>query len=375
MSVRTETELIQEIERLRAALGAREREAALKERQLERYAADLRETFKQERTRAQELQRSYTATVSALSNAVEARDAYTGQHAERVAAYGMEIARVAGLPLDDVTHLQFGFLLHDIGKVAIPDAILYKPDRLTDEERALIEQHPVIGAEIVGRVEFLSGSVEVVRSHHERWDGAGISRRARRRGDPARGARVRCRRRARRADDRPSVPAQVELRGRAGDDHLRVRHPFRPAGDRGVQLDRRPPVRGDRSTDLMSGVLIVDDDEFIRKLIATTLEDVARLELHEAGDGLEAVEVARREHPRLVFLDVDMPGLNGIETCRRLRDDEATGSATIVMLTAAHGDGVEALAEEAGADLFLTKPFSPLDLLRLVDRLDGEQQL
>jgi putative nucleotidyltransferase with HDIG domain len=173
MSVRTETELIQEIERLRAALGAREREAALKERQLERYAADLRETFKQERTRAQELQRSYTATVSALSNAVEARDAYTGQHAERVAAYGMEIARVAGLPLDDVTHLQFGFLLHDIGKVAIPDAILYKPDRLTDEERALIEQHPVIGAEIVGRVEFLSGSVEVVRSHHERWDGRG----------------------------------------------------------------------------------------------------------------------------------------------------------------------------------------------------------
>jgi cyclic di-GMP phosphodiesterase len=173
MSVRPETELIQEIERLRAALSAREREAALKERQLERYAADLRDTFKQERTRALELERSYTATVSALSNAVEARDAYTGQHAERVAAYGMEIARVVGLGVDDAPRLQFGFLLHDIGKVAIPDAILYKPDRLTDEERALIEQHPLIGAEIVGRVEFLSGCVEVVRWHHERWDGHG----------------------------------------------------------------------------------------------------------------------------------------------------------------------------------------------------------
>jgi CheY-like chemotaxis protein len=125
----------------------------------------------------------------------------------------------------------------------------------------------------------------------------------------------------------------------------------------------------------MSGVLIVDDDEFIRKLIATTLEDVARLELHEAADGLEAVEVARREHPRLVFLDVDMPGRNGIEVCRELREDEGTSDATIVMLTAAQGDGVEALAEHAGADLFLTKPFSPLDLLRLVDRLGGEQQL
>ena len=125
----------------------------------------------------------------------------------------------------------------------------------------------------------------------------------------------------------------------------------------------------------MSGVLIVDDDEFIRKLIATTLEDVARLELHEAADGIEAIEVARRERPRLVFLDVDMPGVDGIDACRRLREDQATSDATIVILTAAHGDGVEAQAEEAGADLFLTKPFSPLDLLRLVDRLGEQRQL
>ncbi len=173
MSVRSETELVQEIERLREALGAREREAAEKERQLERYAADLRETFKRERARSQELRSSYTATVSALSNAVEARDAYTGAHAERVAAYGIEIAGAAGLPAADVPRLEFGFLLHDIGKVAIPDAILYKPEALTVEERALMEQHPLIGAQIVGRIEFLSGAVEVVRSHHERWDGRG----------------------------------------------------------------------------------------------------------------------------------------------------------------------------------------------------------
>jgi two-component system chemotaxis response regulator CheY len=125
----------------------------------------------------------------------------------------------------------------------------------------------------------------------------------------------------------------------------------------------------------VSGVLIVDDDEFIRKLIATTLEDVARLELYEASDGAEAIEVALRERPKLVFLDVDMPVLGGIEACRRLREEDATSGATIVMLTAAHGDGVEAQAEEAGADLFLTKPFSPLDLLRLVDRLGEQQQL
>ena len=121
-------------------------------------------------------------------------------------------------------------------------------------------------------------------------------------------------------------------------------------------------------------VLIVDDDRFIRRLIATTLEDVAQLDLHEAGNGLEALEIARREHPALVFLDIDVPSLDGIEACRLLREEQGTSASTIVMLTATHADGLERGAEQAGADLFLTKPFSPLELLRLVDRLGGDDQ-
>ena len=120
---------------------------------------------------------------------------------------------------------------------------------------------------------------------------------------------------------------------------------------------------------MIHAVLIVDDDQFIRKLIATTLEDVSEFELHEASDGVEALEVARQARPSLVFLDVDMPRLGGIETCRQLRQDDVTAGATIVMLTAAHGDSVESDAEQAGADMFLTKPFSPLELLRLVEQL------
>jgi CheY-like chemotaxis protein len=121
-------------------------------------------------------------------------------------------------------------------------------------------------------------------------------------------------------------------------------------------------------------VLVVDDDPFIRKLIATTLEDVAEFDLHEAQDGLEALEVAERERPALIFLDVDMPGLDGIEACRRLREAAPARPPTIVMLTAAHGDSVERESEDAGADLFLTKPFSPLELLRLVDRLGRQRR-
>ncbi len=116
-------------------------------------------------------------------------------------------------------------------------------------------------------------------------------------------------------------------------------------------------------------VLIVDDDPFIRKLILTTLEGVSSFELHEARDGEEAVQTALRESPRLVFLDIDMPNLDGIEACRRMRAVPAMTGAKIVMLTATVEASARDRAQEAGADFFLTKPFSPLDLLRLVAEL------
>ena len=117
--------------------------------------------------------RSYIATVRALSNAVEARDAYTGKHAERVAAYGMELAGAAGLEAADSPQIEFGFLLHDVGKVAVPDAILFKSSSLTEEEYALVRRHPIIGSEILRDVDFLGEGKLVVRHHHERWDGSG----------------------------------------------------------------------------------------------------------------------------------------------------------------------------------------------------------
>src|SRR3954451_6874313 len=174
-----------EISVLQERLATVERSAAQKEQQLERYAADLRETFKRERERRHELRRSYMATVRALCNAVEARDAYTGKHAERVAAYGMEIAKVLDAPFSEDPEVEFGFLLHDVGKVAVPfllhaagtaaapDSILWKPEPLTPEERTLMERHPLVGWEILREIDFLGEAKLVVRHHHERWDGAG----------------------------------------------------------------------------------------------------------------------------------------------------------------------------------------------------------
>jgi HD-GYP domain-containing protein (c-di-GMP phosphodiesterase class II) len=145
-------ELREELARLRASLAARDREAH--ERELA-------------------LRASYESTVRALAEAVEARDAYTARHAERVAAYGLEIARACGMDAEHDPDLEFGFLLHDIGKIGISDAILYKPGRLTTDERDAMRRHPVIGEEIVRGIDFLTGARQVVRSHHERWDGDG----------------------------------------------------------------------------------------------------------------------------------------------------------------------------------------------------------
>ncbi len=116
-------------------------------------------------------------------------------------------------------------------------------------------------------------------------------------------------------------------------------------------------------------VLIAEDEALIRLDLAEMLREEGYEIVGEAGDGEEAVEAARSAQPSIVFLDIDMPRLNGIEACRRMRSEPGTAEATIVMLTGDSGDVVERGAQDAGADLFLTKPFSPLHLLRLVDRI------
>ncbi len=171
--VGTEQQLRSRIEELEAELDRRVADDEEKELQLQRYAADLRETFMQERNRSDELRRSYMLTVRALASAVEARDAYTGRHAERVAAYSLALGSAYGMPISDEPQIEFGFLLHDVGKVAVPDAILFKPGPLTAAERLVMQQHPVTGSEIVREIDFLGAARDVIRSHHERWDGTG----------------------------------------------------------------------------------------------------------------------------------------------------------------------------------------------------------
>jgi two-component system phosphate regulon response regulator PhoB len=114
-------------------------------------------------------------------------------------------------------------------------------------------------------------------------------------------------------------------------------------------------------------ILIVDDEDSIRRLVAVTLQG-GDYDVLLARDGVEALEVALRERPVLVLLDVSMPGLDGVEVCRRIKADPTLRGATVVMLTAQAQADVQRRATAAGADAFLTKPFSPLQVLELVER-------
>jgi putative nucleotidyltransferase with HDIG domain len=105
---------------------------------------------------------------------LELKDPYTRGHSERVASYALELARKIGrFSAEELKDFNYACLLHDIGKIHIPDQILMKPDRLNENEYEIIKSHPVVGAEVISKVVGFKNSIEVIRSHHERWDGKG----------------------------------------------------------------------------------------------------------------------------------------------------------------------------------------------------------
>jgi HD-GYP domain-containing protein (c-di-GMP phosphodiesterase class II) len=119
------------------------------------------------------LEQGYLETIVALANSIDSKDAYTRGHSQRVGDVAVEIGRELSLPERQLKQLQYGGILHDIGKIGIAESILCKQSRLTDAEMDIMREHPGIGDSIIGAVSFLTGVRACVRNHHERWDGTG----------------------------------------------------------------------------------------------------------------------------------------------------------------------------------------------------------
>jgi putative nucleotidyltransferase with HDIG domain len=142
-----------------------------------RYENHLEELVKQRTAELHKalgsIEDAYRSTLKALTAALEARDSETHGHSERVVSYSLRLGREYGLDERQMKSLEFGSLLHDIGKIGVPDSILRKPAKLTDEEWVRMREHPLHGQQILRGIEFLEGAARVVAQHHEKWDGSG----------------------------------------------------------------------------------------------------------------------------------------------------------------------------------------------------------
>lgn len=144
------------------------------------FARELGELYRAERSRSAELQQvleslqeSYLATMKSLAQVIEAKDRTTRGHLDRTQAYGLALARRIDAGLVASPTLGYGFFLHDIGKVGVPEHILCKQGPLSGDEWDVMRRHPLVGAQIVTPIAFLSEAVELIRHHHERFDGDG----------------------------------------------------------------------------------------------------------------------------------------------------------------------------------------------------------
>ena len=181
------------------------------------------------------LAEAYDETLAGWAAALDIRDHSTGENTARVTALAVDLGRRLGLSDDEIEQLRRGAILHDIGKMALPDRVLSKPGPLDEEEWALMRQHPDLAVQMLTDVSFLAPAMVVPAAHHERWDG--VPARPRRGGDPVLRAGVRGGRRLRRADVGPHVPE-------AGDEGRGAR-PHRPGSRRALRSGRRARVRGD----------------------------------------------------------------------------------------------------------------------------------
>jgi putative two-component system response regulator len=312
---------------------------------------------------------------SALANAIEARDEYLHGHCERLAGLAVRVGELLGLPAEEVETLRLGAILHDVGKIGIPDRVLLKPGALNEEERRIVETHPEIGDKLLEPLDLLAGARPIVRHHHERWDGNGYPDRLSATAIPL-GARI-----VAVADSvevmssrqlyrQPRTTEQIveelhEWRGTQWDPEIvdlvlgLIASGELALGADGLHMLEQTPV--EISLPGFSVLLVEDDDEhalLVTEALERALEGAI---VSRVGSVAGAAELSNGSTWSLAVVDHKLSDGLGMQVLDTLRANDPT--MPIVMLT---GQGSEEMAIEAfrhGASDYVVKGGGYLDAL------------
>ena len=321
----------------------------------------IRHSMEMERTSNQKLDDANMKMIRALVRTIDAKDRYTNGHSLRVADYAAKIAEKMGKSPEEQKQIYYAGLLHDVGKIRVPEDIINKPGKLTNEEFEQIKIHPVTGYHILKDIYEDKSMALAAKFHHERYDGNGYPSGLSGENIPeiARIIGV--------ADTYDAMASNRSYRRALPQEKVReeivkgMGTQFDPAVASIVlqMIDNDPEYKLKENTDLSKTVLVVDDDPINIKVTKLIMEKEPYCEIVSATSGKEALELLDRISVDLILLDVEMSDMNGFETLARIRQKHNT---PVVFLTGNKDIHTIQEANKLGVDDYISKPFIPLTL-------------
>lgn len=300
--------------------------------------------------------------MQAFAKTIDAKDKYTKGHSVRVARYSRELVKRMGRSIKEQDDIYQIALLHDMGKIRIPDKIINKPGRLTDEEFSMIKLHCVNGYHILKNINAFPDLAVGAKYHHERYDGSGYPSGLKGNNIPE------CARIIAVADSYDAMTSNRSYRYALPQKIVRDEmekgkgKQFDPAiADIMLQMiDEDEDYHMRQAEKMVSNILVVDDEKINVRLIENICKDEPLYKIIAAESGKQAIEIVENQHIDLILLDIEMPEMDGFETLEKLRK---ITDAPVIFVTAYKDYKFIERARELGVEDYITKPFLPIVFL------------
>ena len=308
--------------------------------------------------------------MQAFAKTIDAKDKYTKGHSVRVARYSRELVKRMGRSLKEQEEIYQIALLHDMGKIRIPDNIINKPGKLTDEEFSMIKLHCVNGYHILKNINAFPDLAVGAKYHHEKYDGTGYPSGLKGENIPE------CARIIAVADSYDAMTSNRSYRYALPQKIVRDEMEkgkgtqFDPKfADIMLQMiDEDEDYHMRQAEKMVSNILVVDDEKINIRLIENICKDEPLYKIVAAESGMQAIDIVKNQHIDLILLDIEMPGMDGFQTLEKLRK---ITDAPVVFVTAYKDYKLIARAREMGVEDYITKPFLPIVFLETLYGIIG----